>query len=74
MAEKSVRTFTARDAARCIIIPSDIDHKYSRGVLGAITGSAQYPGAAVLSTSAALATGIGMVRFQFIWFGSPCIA
>lgn len=64
MAEKSVRTFTARDAARCIITPSDIDHKYSRGVLGVITGSAQYPGAAVLSTSAALATGIGMVRFH----------
>lgn len=64
MAEKSVRTFTARDAARCIITPSDIDHKYSRGVLGAITGSAQYPGAAVLSTSAALATGIGMIRFH----------
>ncbi len=64
MAEKSVRTFTARDAARCIITRSDIDHKYSRGVLGAITGSAQYPGAAVLSTSAALATGIGMVRFH----------
>lgn len=64
MAEKNVRTFTARDAARCIIIPSDIDHKYSRGVLGEITGSAQYPGAAVLTTSAALATGIGMVRFH----------
>ena len=58
MAEKSVRTFTARDAARCIITPSDIDHKYSRGVLGAITGSAQYPGAAVLTTSAALAKDI----------------
>lgn len=64
MAEKSVRTFTARDAARCIITPSDIDHKYSRGVLGVITGSAQYPGAAVLTTSSALATGIGMVRFH----------
>lgn len=64
MAEKSVRTFTARDAARCIITPSDIDHKYSRGVLGVITGSAQYPGAAVLTTSASLATGIGMVRFH----------
>lgn len=64
MAEKSVRTFTARDAARCIITPSDIDHKYSRGVIGVITGSAQYPGAAVLTTSSALATGIGMVRFH----------
>mgnify|MGYP000565787723 CR=1 FL=1 len=64
MAEKSVRTFTARDAARCIITPSDIDHKYSRGVLGAITGSAQYPGAAVLTSKAALATGLGVLRFH----------
>jgi hydroxyethylthiazole kinase-like uncharacterized protein yjeF len=59
-----VKTWSARDAKHCIIIPSDIDHKYSRGVLGAITGSAQFPGAAVLSTSAALATGVGMVRFH----------
>ena len=64
MAEKNSRTFSARDAAQCIVIPSDIDHKYSRGVLGAITGSAQYPGAAVLSTSAALATGLGMRGFH----------
>ena len=64
MAKKSSSTFTARDAARCIITPSDIDHKYSRGVLGLITGSAQYPGAAVLTTSASLATGLGMARFH----------
>ncbi len=44
-------------------IPKVYDHKYSRGVLGVITGSAQYPGAAVLSTRAAVATGVGMVRF-----------
>jgi hydroxyethylthiazole kinase-like uncharacterized protein yjeF len=62
--DTNVRTFTSRDAARCIIIPSDLDHKYSRGVLGLITGSAQYPGAAVLSTSASLATGLGMARFH----------
>ena len=64
MAKKSSSTFTALDAARNIIIPSDLDHKYSRGVLGLITGSAQYPGAAVLTTSAALATGVGMARFH----------
>ena len=64
MAKKTSSTFTARDAARCIITPSDLDHKYSRGVLGLITGSAQYPGAAVLTTSAALATGLGMARFH----------
>jgi len=58
------KLWSAKDSARCIIIPSDLDHKYSRGVLGAITGSAQYPGAAVLTSSAALATGLGMLRFH----------
>jgi hydroxyethylthiazole kinase-like uncharacterized protein yjeF len=60
---RTVKKWSAKDAARCIITPSDLDHKYSRGVLGLITGSAQFPGAAVLSTAAASATGIGMVRF-----------
>jgi len=61
---RGVKQWSSRDAARCIIIPSELDHKYSRGVLGIITGSAQYPGAAVLTTSAALATGLGMARFH----------
>jgi len=64
MPQKQKRVFSARDARSCIIIPSDLDHKYSRGVLGVITGSAQYPGAAVLTTAAASATGVGMVRFH----------
>lgn len=58
------KKWTSRDAKKCILIPSDLDHKYSRGVLGVITGSAQFPGAAVLSTSAASATGLGMLRFH----------
>ena len=58
-----VKKWTSKDAKRCIIVPSDLDNKYSRGVLGVITGSAQYPGAAVLTTSAAAATGVGMIRF-----------
>jgi hydroxyethylthiazole kinase-like uncharacterized protein yjeF len=61
---RTLKKWTARDAAQCIITPSDLDHKYSRGVVGIITGSAQYPGAAVLSTAAASATGIGMIRFH----------
>ena len=61
---KSQKVWSSKDAARCIVIPSDLDHKYSRGVLGIITGSAQFPGAAVLTTSAALATGLGMARFH----------
>jgi hydroxyethylthiazole kinase-like uncharacterized protein yjeF len=60
----STRTWKARDAKKCIIIPSELDNKYSRGVLGVITGSAKYPGAAVLSTASASATGLGMIRFH----------
>lgn len=58
------KVWRSSDAARCIIIPSELDHKYSRGTLGVITGSAQYPGAAVLTTSAAAATGLGALRFH----------
>ena len=61
---RGVKQWSSRDAARCVIVPSELDHKYSRGVLGIITGSAQYPGAAVLTTSASLATGLGMARFH----------
>jgi len=61
---RTVKKWSAKDAAQCIITPSYLDHKYSRGVLGLITGSAQYPGAAVLTTAAASATGVGMVRFH----------
>jgi len=61
---RTSKKWTARDTAKCVITPSDLDHKYSRGVLGVITGSARYPGAAVLTTAAASATGIGMIRFH----------
>ena len=55
--------WTAADAARHIAVPVPGDDKYSRGVLGVITGSDQYPGAAVLGVEAALRTGVGMVRY-----------
>ena len=43
---------------------TDVDaHKYTRGVLGILAGSTQYPGAANLACAAALATGVGMLRF-----------
>ena len=60
----STRTWKARDVEKCIITPSALDNKYSRGVLGVITGSAKYPGAAVLTVASASATGLGMVRFH----------
>lgn len=44
-------------------LPSASDDKYSRGVLGVITGSDAYPGAAALSVSGAIRAGAGMVRY-----------
>ncbi len=55
--------WTAHEAAALIAVPAENDDKYSRGVLGVITGSDQYPGAAVLSVEAALHTGVGMLRY-----------
>ena len=51
------------DLAQLLPVPRKTDQKYSRGVLGIAAGSATYPGAAVLATGAALATGVGMVRY-----------
>ena len=56
--------WTAKDSKKHIIVPSELDHKYSRGTLGVITGSAQFPGAAVLTSRAAFATGLGVLRFH----------
>jgi len=55
--------FGEADAAAWIAVPVDDDDKYSRGVAGFVTGSARYPGAAVLGVEAALRTGVGMVRY-----------
>jgi ADP-dependent NAD(P)H-hydrate dehydratase / NAD(P)H-hydrate epimerase len=43
--------------------PTAEDDKYSRGVLGFVTGSTEYPGAAILGVTVAMRTGIGMVRY-----------
>jgi hydroxyethylthiazole kinase-like uncharacterized protein yjeF len=53
----------AVEAARWIAVPEDSGDKYSRGVLGVVTGSELYPGAAVLGVEAAARTGLGMVRY-----------
>lgn len=58
-----VMAFGPDDAKRWIAVPVADDDKYSRGVLGFVTGSARYPGAAVLGVEAALHTGVGMVRY-----------
>lgn len=56
-------SWSATKCSQYLPKPIPSDHKYRRGVLGCVTGSKQYPGAALLSTSAALAVGIGMVRY-----------
>lgn len=55
--------FGPDEARPFIAVPGPDDDKYSRGVLGFVTGSARYPGAAVLGVEAALHTGVGMVRY-----------
>ncbi|RDV45593.1 NAD(P)H-hydrate dehydratase [Leifsonia sp. ku-ls] len=52
-----------RDAAAWIAVPTEGSDKYSRGVLGVVTGSERYPGAAVLSVEGASRTGVGMIRY-----------
>lgn len=55
--------WTADDAAEWIAAPTAGDDKYTRGVLGVVTGSQEYPGAAVLGVEAAHRAGVGMVRY-----------
>jgi hydroxyethylthiazole kinase-like uncharacterized protein yjeF len=55
--------FEPRDVLSLWPLPNAKSHKYTRGVLGVVAGSDLYPGAAVLTTHAAVATGVGMVRF-----------
>jgi hydroxyethylthiazole kinase-like uncharacterized protein yjeF len=51
------------DVAALWPVPARTAHKYRRGVLGVVAGTAAYPGAAVLACEAAVLAGVGMVRF-----------
>ncbi|MEF2976986.1 ADP-dependent NAD(P)H-hydrate dehydratase [Subtercola sp. YIM 133946] len=55
--------FGAPDVRPWLARPKPGDDKYSRGVLGIMTGSSAYPGAAVLGVEGATRTGVGMVRY-----------
>ncbi|MFB9956151.1 bifunctional ADP-dependent NAD(P)H-hydrate dehydratase/NAD(P)H-hydrate epimerase [Cellulomonas denverensis] len=52
------------DVAALWPVPGPGDHKYTRGVLGVVAGTATYPGAAVLTVQAAARAGVGMIRYQ----------
>ncbi|WP_417554160.1 ADP-dependent NAD(P)H-hydrate dehydratase [Microbacterium sp.] len=57
------REWTRADTVGFLRIPTADDDKYSRGVVALRTGSAAYPGAAVLGVEAAWRTGAGYVRY-----------
>jgi len=59
----TVSRLRAEDVAADWPVPAVTDHKYTRGVLGVAAGSPHYPGAGVLTSGAAVATGCGMVRY-----------
>ena len=51
------------DVRALLPVPARETDKYARGVVGVVAGSAQYSGAAVLSTGGAVRGGAGMVRY-----------
>ncbi|VXA97098.1 NAD(P)H-hydrate dehydratase [Citricoccus sp. K5] len=63
LGEPDVSSLERDDALAVFAPPAWDDHKYRRGVLGVCAGSEQYPGAAVLVCSSALASGLGMVQY-----------
>lgn len=59
----SIRVLEHHDVAGIVPEPGPTDDKYTRGVVGVIAGSRQYPGAGVLATGSAVHGGAGMVRY-----------
>ncbi len=53
----------AADVRAVLPEPDASDDKYTRGVVGVVSGSSEYGGAGVLSTGSALHGGSGMVRY-----------
>ncbi len=62
-ADPALRLPDGEDIAGWWPVPGPASDKYTRGVVGIATGSAKYPGAALLSVSGALAGPTGMVRY-----------
>ncbi|MEV7631240.1 ADP/ATP-dependent (S)-NAD(P)H-hydrate dehydratase [Microbacterium sp. NPDC089318] len=58
-----LREWTRADTSALLRVPTADDDKYSRGVVALRTGSAAYPGAAVLGVEAAWRSGAGYVLY-----------
>ena len=54
---------SAKEVAPFIVYPDKESNKYSRGVVGLLTGSELFPGAGVLSSKGALRSGGGFCRY-----------
>ncbi|MEZ0050602.1 hydroxyethylthiazole kinase-like uncharacterized protein yjeF [Mycobacterium sp. MAA66] len=63
LTSSDVRSCDGADVRASWPVPGPHDDKYSQGVTGILAGSATYPGAALLSTGAAVAATSGMVRY-----------
>lgn len=59
----AARMWDAHLTREFIYVPTETDNKYTHGVLGIVAGSKRFPGAALLTTRAALESGVGMARF-----------
>lgn len=56
-------TIEDADVSAMVPVPGAPSDKYTRGVVGIVTGSEKYPGAAVLSVGGAVRNGAGYVRY-----------
>ena len=63
MADSITESWNLENSKAFLHVPKTSDNKYRRGVLGCVTGDRKYPGAALMTTAAAIATGVGMVRY-----------
>jgi hydroxyethylthiazole kinase-like uncharacterized protein yjeF len=61
--EAEVESLQPRDVAALLPVPDAHAHKFTRGVVGVRSGSAEYPGAALLSVGGAASGLCGMVRY-----------
>ncbi len=60
--EPVIEALQVDDVVQKLPYPERDSDKYQRGVVGIVAGSAQYPGAAVLSVAGAIRAGAGYVR------------
>lgn len=58
-----VKKFGMEQARQLLTAAGPADSKYTRGVVGMLTGSDQYPGAAILGVEGAARAGAGYVRY-----------